>query len=361
MNDPAANQPDQAEPPATRLRSFTLKDMLLAIACVSVFMALVAVYVPDAREEARRMSCENNLKQAGLALLNYHDTYRSFPIGSRGAGYTKVNPNATQDYASSWVVYLLPFGESTGVADQWDDEGGNGFDGGPLPNPTRNNMTLVNGYVPDWLRCPSSPLPELVLIGKHGTPQGRALPTYVGVAGGVTQADWKYHDSKRVVAQTGPATGILAGNGTLLANDCIRLDDMLDGSSQTMMVAEQGDYHRLGKKTQIMVHSGATVGAWCGAKGNGIVGQSATATNPTAWNLTSIRYGVQQKRHKALPNGVFGPSNTKHLGNNNGIFSAHTGGATVVFGDGRVQFLDQDTDLEVLVFMCIRDDGFTFE
>ena len=307
------------------------------------------------------MSCENNLKQIGIALLNYHDTYHSFPIGSRGAGYTKVNPNATQDYASSWAVQLLAFGESAGVMEPWDHEGSNGFDGGPLPNPNKNNMALMNGFVPVWLRCPSSPLPDLVLIGKHSTPQGRALSTYVGVAGGVTQPDWKYHDPTRVVTQTGPATGILAGNGTLLANDCIRDKDMLDGSSQTMMVVEQSDYHRLGKKTQIIVHSGATVGAWCGAKGNGIVGQSATATNPTAWNLTTIRYGVQQTRHKTFPNGVFGPSNTKNLGNNNGIFAAHSGGAYVVFGDGRVQFLDQDTDLEVLVYMCIRDDGVTPE
>lgn len=344
-----------------RTAGFTLVELLVVIAIIGILVALLLPAVQAAREAARRIQCGNNLKQLGLSLHNYHDTYRTLPIGTRGAGWQKNGNNGVQDYASSWFVSILAFAEQIAVADNWDHERGNGFNGGDPADP-QTNMDLVNGFVPDWITCPSSPLPELVQKGNNGTPEGRALPHYVGISCGVTQSGWRYHDNNRIIAQSGNAMGTLAGNGALIPNDAVRLDDLRDGTTNTILAAEQSDFHRLGTaRTKQVTNSGANVGAWAGAQGRGIVGETASNSDPVAWNVTSVRYNIQTKRYDTLPDGIFGPSNNTELGNNNGIFSAHSGGAQCVFGDGRVKFVPEQTELEITVYMCVRDDGIAFE
>src|SRR5438105_3349912 len=83
---------------SARRSGFTMIELLVSITIISILMALLLPAVQSARESARRVSCKNNLKQIGLALHSYEETYSRFPIGCR----------AQNSFGPSWWVGILP-------------------------------------------------------------------------------------------------------------------------------------------------------------------------------------------------------------------------------------------------------------
>lgn len=70
-----------------RIKGFTLIELLVVIAIIAILIALLLPAVQQAREAARRSQCKNNLKQLGVALHNYHESYGTFCFGRGGPGY----------------------------------------------------------------------------------------------------------------------------------------------------------------------------------------------------------------------------------------------------------------------------------
>lgn len=142
-------------------RAFTLVELLVVIAIIGILVALLLPAVQAAREAARRMQCSNNLKQLGLALHNYHDTYKVFPCNGFQFGGTAISPVAWTDSSKgSQLVKLLPFMEQTPLWNQIRFSGRNPPINGANPNNTEWQSNLATGQMVwsvriDGLMCPS--------------------------------------------------------------------------------------------------------------------------------------------------------------------------------------------------------------
>jgi prepilin-type N-terminal cleavage/methylation domain-containing protein len=137
---------------ATR-SGFTLIELLVVIAIIAVLIALLLPAVQQAREAARRSQCKNNLKQLGLAMHNYHDTFGAFPPGwiaaTRGVG-PDVNGGLN---GFGWGAMILPMMEQAPVYNQFRFELSiNDTTGTP------SNRSLIATSLPTF-RCPSDPAP----------------------------------------------------------------------------------------------------------------------------------------------------------------------------------------------------------
>ena len=116
-----------------RQRGFTLIELLVVIAIIALLVALLLPAVQQAREAARRSACQNNLKQLGLALRNYHDSHRIFPPGQISNYFNNdgigrhVHPdeariqNAVGLYhGTSWFLHILPYIDQASLYGYWN-------------------------------------------------------------------------------------------------------------------------------------------------------------------------------------------------------------------------------------------------
>ena len=281
-----------------RRNAFTLVELLVVISIIGVLVGLLLPAVQMAREAARKIHCSNNLKQIGLAVHNYHDTFRALPIS---VGPWADGRPTRQRSGKGWIVSVLPQLEQPALYEQLS-VGFNGdfFSGQGMFDP---HIRTALQTIPSVLRCPSDPSSLMSTIKQ---------PEFLGIPVGVTNYQGVIGDTQLGAARSLhvgslPDVHNLAGcNGLffrLSYQNPQRFAVITDGLSQTYMVGEGVPEHN----SRSMAYYANGDWASCHAQPN----YFPKPASPDTWeNVQSFR-------------------------------SRHPGGVHFVMADGSVRFVSQ--------------------
>jgi prepilin-type N-terminal cleavage/methylation domain-containing protein/prepilin-type processing-associated H-X9-DG protein len=251
---------------------FTLIELLVVMVILGVLIALLLPAVQAARQAARAVSCCNNLRQIGIGLHGYHEAHGCFPPGGIELRLYWRDVSRRQ---LAWSAFLLPYLEQGPLYERIDF--GKTFD-------SPENAPAAAEVVPTYL-CPSVPRTSNLV-------EGRAACDYGGING------------QRITGPNNPP------NGTMLYDRAIRVEDIPDGLSTTLIVSEDG---------------GWADGQWINAR-----------------NVFDQAYAINYR-----------PPPGQYVENE--IRSRHPGGAHAAFCDGSARFLSESMDLKTLAAICTRD------
>ncbi len=281
---------------------FTLIELLVVIAVIAILVALLLPAAQQVREAARRSQCRNHLKQIGLALHNYHETFGTLPPGNvHKAG----NENTASVAAWGWGAFILPQVEQSPLFDRLQV---NQRDlDAVLRDNTLNTLTQTPITV---FRCPSDTAPERNNKRSFNDPYDADFTN--GPAHLATSNYIAVHGTRWSTPQQWIANG-RDPFGTFWGDSSVRFRDITDGTSNTFFVGER-DWDCL-------------AGVWPGVRnytGNGNVGN---------------------RQHLGLVDVKLNDPALDASGNaecERGFSSKHPGGGHFVLGDGRVMFVSEN-------------------
>jgi prepilin-type N-terminal cleavage/methylation domain-containing protein len=325
---------------SNRRHGFTLVELLVVIAIIGIMVGLLLPAVQAAREAARRMQCGNNLKQIGLALHNYESAYRLFPAQSTGPE-PGSNFNARR---SSWMTAVFPFMEQSALYETYQSRF-NWHDAANLNAVSTNVSTL---------RCPSATdrpgfeWAVLVSYANAATTTATTSPRdfyygavtdYSNVGGIGTQLNAVLPANRRL---NDPV------NCGILKTSAVKLSDVLDGLSNTLLVVECAGRPELYQNGRL-VPDGTTPKTWSGTA-------SVTLPFPTGgvWashNKGFLVDGAQPDGNTAIRPGTC----AVNCSNDNELYSYHVGGAHISLADGSVRFVTSSLPIEQLAGMVSRN------
>jgi prepilin-type N-terminal cleavage/methylation domain-containing protein len=327
---------------------FTLVELLVVIAIIGILVALLLPAIQAAREAARRSQCQNNSRQIGLAIHNFHDAKRHLP--------SSVRPTAASTVRAGSFVFLLPFIERNDLWDLYDLN---------VTWSHPNNLPVTSKRVAVF-ECPSSP--------KHGglldhNPDGVGPgQSWIGIVAVGDYAASLGNDPAlpAVTAALSPPALVVGSesttsaaskptNGFLPKNTSLTFGDITDGLTNTIAVFESGGRplvyrHRAPVGTDPAVHR-VNAGGWCRAASDILfAGSNSTgATIPGVYINRTNGYDVGAESYGASGYPNVGTEGTSQP------FSFHAGGLNVVLGDSSVRFIDDTINIGVVAALVTRN------
>jgi len=329
---------------------FTLIELLVVIAIIAILVALLLPAVQQAREAARRSSCKNNLKQIGLALHNYHDVHSVFPPGLINSGAIASTAPYSFSLNHTALTMILPYIEQAPLYDTFNFSIASGpaqhSSGPPVLgwNPTGVNAIATSKFITTY-SCPSDSAPSRVTYNNSGAAYynvtNAATTNYVLLTGHIYEGstgNWNAYKSSTTTLQNG-TTGV-QWRSAFGNNSSLRMRDMKDGTSSTLMIGET-------KQDKI---STTYRTYWGQGRHTGIFGRIVA---------TDRRYGINVSGHEFCCNGSSNwcCASKPNLQYAWGLGSYHTGGAQFVLGDGSVRFLSENIDFNTLCELNFTNDG----
>jgi prepilin-type N-terminal cleavage/methylation domain-containing protein/prepilin-type processing-associated H-X9-DG protein len=313
-----------------RRQAFTLIELLVVIAILAILIGLLLPAVQRVRMAAARVKCANTLKQLGLAAHHFESAYQRFPTGLRVANPSGVG-KPTIDAGTNLFIELLPFFEQDNLRKTWD----------PVDN--RNNMFVkdangnyvgsensITGQVIRNLLCPALQFPSeriAVPLGSQNVYYG--MNSYVG-NGGTRQ--FYYTDATK--------------DGVFYTGSQTRLADILDGTSNTLLLGERKPPDMSGD----WLYLSYPLSGWLGWSST--VSPSSVA-DVLGHSAVRINYEIPYDAPTSPPAATFPFTNDRACA----YGSFHKGGANFCYADGSVHFLRDTLPLDVLQRLGARNDG----
>lgn len=304
---------------ARRRSGFTLVELLVVIAIIGILIALLLPAVQAAREAARRSQCSNHLKQLGVALHNYHDTFLKFPP----AGWATGNK-------LPWITSILPFIEQKPLYDKVNFEASSTAAG----DPTYGQNTLIASEPISTLLCPScnqlqtSSTHPSELYTKPGTTTAVANYTthYYGVLGPrgtIPQFGGTVPNPAPTYRYEGPSGhGDFSMEGVMGRNRCYNFRDITDGTSNTFLLGELS----WNKSKVFRTFVRGVLDNTSGSAKNVVDGINVTPFGST--NFNSVSFG-----------------------------SEHPGGCHFAMADASVRFVSETVDMDIYRATASRESG----
>jgi prepilin-type N-terminal cleavage/methylation domain-containing protein len=301
MND-ATSSPAR---PSPHRGGFTLIELLGVVAIIAMLAALLLPAIQQARQAMRRISCQNNLLQIGIALQNYANAHGVLPPGtSNASGPIETKEDVTQ-YHMSWTVQILPHLQLKPVYRHVD------FTKSVYAN---ENATVRATPVATWV-CPAA----------SGWPPGLNGSSYCGV----------HNDFETPID--------VKQNGVLFLNSAIRFDQVTDGLSHTILVGE-----RNGQLVAPLGWMSGTRATLC----NGVIWENKhKSTEIPRYQTHVATHGGGLAIHQELATVI---SVKEFVG---GFSSNHGSGHNVVLCDGSVRLLSHSIAATTLRNLTHRSDG----
>ncbi len=329
---------------------FTLVELLVVITIIGILVSLTLPAVNAAREMGRRATCQNNLKQLGLAVLSYETQWQTFPpaavFHANTPGWTPLDPSQLSQMQENWVILILPFVDNLALSRQFQADVANGLS--LAGSPPTASIAVRSTNLP-FMLCPSDSYNKTPFNGSHGGSSSVLGDNWARGNYGANGA-LDYCSTKHAGGPQEPSWLDPSQRGIMGVNCSIRSADISDGASNTVLLGEL--------RAGITDYDSRGVWAMGGAGPSALFGMGYLYANNNDYGPNCRLVGAEDMINCGQLQPAFGVPALASIGmpcsacqtpqfDQQTLRSTHRGGAYICMADGSVHWINDSIDPNV--------------